>query len=202
MTLSSCLDFLPTQNTFPTIIVGSKQSPSYLKMVSLWGSKNNGNGDDQPRSRDVSPADGEGSRDGSQRYRDPDERSRLLPPPRRDGYLDPDDPAVCLSYLSYIPETVRKADHLNLGLALQPMERTSSPLLDAILPHHHFHLVDYPTRIHLRVATVLELSGFWLLQLRIHYPHRGEPPHHYPILLDSIQSNADLRPNRCRFPDG
>lgn len=71
---------------------------TYLKMVSLWGSKNNG--DDQPRSRDVSPADAEGSREGSQRYRDPDERSRLLPPPRRDGYLDPDDPAVC----SYVLE--------------------------------------------------------------------------------------------------
>ncbi len=172
-------------------------------MVSLWGSKNNGNGDDQPRSRDVSPADGEGSRDGTQRYRDPDERSRLLPPPpRRDGYLDPDDPAVCLSYPSYMVDTVRKADHLNLGLALQPMERTSAPLLDAILPHHHLHLVVDLTRIYLCISTVHGLSGFWLLQLRIHYPYCSEPSHHRHVLLDSVQSDADLRPNSCRFPHG
>ena len=79
-------------------------------MVSLWPSKNNG--DDHSRSRDVSPADGEGSREGSSRYRDPDERSRLLPPPRRDGYLDPDDPAVRLSSFSIII-TMLKADHDN-----------------------------------------------------------------------------------------
>lgn len=64
-------------------------------MVSLWGSKNGG--DDQPRSGDATPPDAEGSRHSSQRQQDPDERTRLLPPPRRDGYLDPDDPAVCLS---------------------------------------------------------------------------------------------------------
>ncbi|KAI9879683.1 MAG: hypothetical protein M1830_007629 [Pleopsidium flavum] len=61
-------------------------------MVSLWGSKNGG--DDQPRSGDATPPDGEGSRHSSQRQQDADERTRLLPPPRRDGYLDPDDPAV------------------------------------------------------------------------------------------------------------
>ncbi|KAL9101066.1 MAG: hypothetical protein Q9163_003640 [Psora crenata] len=57
-------------------------------MVSLWGSKN---GEDRPeggaeeRSREQSRREAGG--------REPDERSRLLPP-RNDGYLDPDDPAV------------------------------------------------------------------------------------------------------------
>ena len=68
-------------------------------MVSLWGSKNNENDD----GGDEAPAtDGEGSRPHSRnppaerRSRDADERTRLLPP-RGEGYLDPDDPAVRLN---------------------------------------------------------------------------------------------------------
>ncbi len=62
-------------------------------MVSLWGSKNGG--DDQPRDGDATPpVNDEESRHSSQIRREPDERSRLLPPPRREGFLDPDDPAV------------------------------------------------------------------------------------------------------------
>lgn len=51
------------------------------------------NDDEHP---DNQPAGG--SRPISSRSREPDERTRLLRdpnPPRRDGYLDPDDPAVC-----------------------------------------------------------------------------------------------------------
>lgn len=63
-------------------------------MVSLWGSnKSNGqqDGDNMADNRD---------HDDERNYdqREPDERSRLLPsrrpPPNRDGFLDPDDPAV------------------------------------------------------------------------------------------------------------
>ena len=69
-------------------------------MVSLWGSKNNENDDGD----DGTPTDGEGSRPQSRnppaerRSRDPDERTRLIPP-RHDGFLDPDDPAVGLTFL-------------------------------------------------------------------------------------------------------
>ena len=63
-------------------------------MVSLWGSKDNGEerNEDDPEP----PAEGEDSRQTSHHARghDPDERSRLLPPPRREGFLSPDDPAV------------------------------------------------------------------------------------------------------------
>ncbi|KAL8714921.1 MAG: hypothetical protein Q9220_001434 [cf. Caloplaca sp. 1 TL-2023] len=58
-------------------------------MVSLWGSKN---GDEQPQTEN-DDVDHESSRQPSRHGRDPDERTRLLPP-RNDGYLDPDDPAV------------------------------------------------------------------------------------------------------------
>lgn len=64
-------------------------------MVSLWGSKKDEE-DETPQNGDHDEA--EGSRPTSGRQpdrRDPDERTRLLPP-RNDGYLDPDDPAVRL----------------------------------------------------------------------------------------------------------
>ncbi|KAI9806834.1 MAG: hypothetical protein M1833_002491 [Piccolia ochrophora] len=57
-------------------------------MVSLWGSKSGGS---KPQSGSTTPPEGEGS---SRHQHDPDERTRLLPPQGRDGYLDPDDPAV------------------------------------------------------------------------------------------------------------
>ena len=62
-------------------------------MVSLWGSKNDG--DDRPEDGDETPTNGEDSRHNIRPSggREPDERTRLLPP-RGDGYLDPDDPAV------------------------------------------------------------------------------------------------------------
>ena len=65
-------------------------------MVSLWGSKN---GEDEHVDHDdaerLDGDDNDGTpRSSSQRARrNPDERTRLLPP-RSDGYLDPDDPAV------------------------------------------------------------------------------------------------------------
>ena len=63
-------------------------------MVSLWGSKNddeNEEGQDGTRPQSASH---------SQQPEDANERTRLLHPPphapnRGDGYLDPDDPAVC-----------------------------------------------------------------------------------------------------------
>ena len=60
-------------------------------MVSLWGNKSGGDGDEDGDGT-VSNNDG-GSRQHSRHTREPDERSRLLPP--QEGYLSPDDPAVC-----------------------------------------------------------------------------------------------------------
>ena len=64
-------------------------------MVSLWGSKNGGedNNDDGAASTDGDNSR-QPSRGGDRRgAHDADERTRLLPP-RHDGFLDPDDPAV------------------------------------------------------------------------------------------------------------
>ena len=60
-------------------------------MVSLWGSKDGE--EDQAGDRDPNAQNGEGSGLNGARRSEADERTRLLPP-RRDGYLDPDDPAV------------------------------------------------------------------------------------------------------------
>ncbi|KAL8970000.1 MAG: hypothetical protein Q9183_001720 [Haloplaca sp. 2 TL-2023] len=58
-------------------------------MVSLWGTKN---GEEQQHDAD-GDRDDSNSRQPSRHSREADERTRLLPP-RNDGYLDPDDPAV------------------------------------------------------------------------------------------------------------
>lgn len=66
-------------------------------MVSLWGSKNDGE-----EERDVGDAlvtDGEEGTQVNARHsdsHDADERTRLLPR-RHEGYLSPDDPAVSLA---------------------------------------------------------------------------------------------------------
>ena len=68
-------------------------------MVSLWGSKNGEERDEG----DEAEQSGDDSNQQPRRSagREPDERSRLLPP-RNDGFLDPDDPAVCLSKFALI----------------------------------------------------------------------------------------------------
>ncbi|KAK3110539.1 hypothetical protein LTR53_015055 [Teratosphaeriaceae sp. CCFEE 6253] len=67
-------------------------------MTTLWGSKKN---DDEQENEGVNGQsdDMAASQSRGSRSRDPTERDRLLPsnprpPPNRDGYLDPDDPAV------------------------------------------------------------------------------------------------------------
>ncbi len=62
-------------------------------MVSLWGSKNGEEHAEGEESEQPGEESGHSTRH-SERH-DPDERTRLLPP-RHDGYLDPDDPAVSL----------------------------------------------------------------------------------------------------------
>ena len=61
-------------------------------MVSLWGSKNE---EERQENEDTAPAEHSRQQQSSQ-GREPDERTRLLPP-RNEGYLDPSDPAVGFS---------------------------------------------------------------------------------------------------------
>lgn len=62
-------------------------------MVSLWGSKN---GEEQQHGVD-GDHDENDNRNQSRQNREADERTRLLPHQRNDGFLDPDDPAVSFS---------------------------------------------------------------------------------------------------------
>ncbi|PQE20915.1 integral membrane protein [Rutstroemia sp. NJR-2017a BBW] len=66
-------------------------------MVSLWGTKKGDEEDQGPRS--IHSQNGESTEHGSARNtprysQEADERTQLLPPPSREGYLSPDDPAV------------------------------------------------------------------------------------------------------------
>ena len=71
----------------------------FSKMVSLWGQNK---GDERGHDRAEGQDSGEsraGPNESSREQEDTDERTRLLPQshhrrPHRDGYLDPDDPAV------------------------------------------------------------------------------------------------------------
>lgn len=79
-------------------------------MVSLWGSKKGDDEDQGPRS--IHSQHGESSAHASDRNaaqprysQDADERTHLLPPPSREGYLSPDDPAVsapCSLHCSFV----------------------------------------------------------------------------------------------------
>lgn len=67
------------------------------KMVSLWGSKNDG--EEERDGGDAPVTDGDGGTHDNPRHsdsHDADERTRLLPR-RHEGYLSPDDPAVSFS---------------------------------------------------------------------------------------------------------
>ena len=62
-------------------------------MVSLWGSKDGEEHAEGEEGGHNGEDTGQSTRHSARQ--DPDERTRLLPP-RHDGYLDPDDPAVRL----------------------------------------------------------------------------------------------------------
>ena len=84
-------------------------------MVSLWGSKK----DDDPEP--AGTQNGESSdriiTNQPPRLSEADERTRLLPPPTREGYLSPDDPAVSYAlHISSDPSFVLCASPLLLSV--------------------------------------------------------------------------------------
>ena len=134
-------------------------------MVSLWGSKN---GEDQNEGDGRASSDGDNSRQASRHgdggARQPDERTRLLPP-RNDGYLHPDDPAVSTS-IAPTPPIAFPVDTCPTGVALQPMVCESLALHLRSLPHYHLPVVGAVTRFHLRQPANDALTRFGLLRLR------------------------------------
>jgi hypothetical protein len=69
-------------------------------MVSIWGSKNRDEEEDDGNR--TNGHDGSSSRGGQH---EPDERTRLLQPETREGFLSPDDPAVSKPLLLYSSST-------------------------------------------------------------------------------------------------
>lgn len=136
-------------------------------MVSLWGSKN---GEER-----TDTAEEENGRDSESRQpprhsggSEPDERTRLLPPPRNDGYLDPDDPAVSGNQFQSLPEYI---DSCHIGLSLQSMERTGSPLFLRPFLRHQLPMVGITPGLNLRQPANDALAWFWILRLFLHHPY-------------------------------
>ena len=151
-------------------------------MVSLWGSKN---GEERP---DGEETNGEHSRQESRHStgRDPDERTRLLPP-RNDGFLDPDDPAVSPSqrdpslHLLMIVQT---------GITLQSLECQSPPLPLRSIPRHQLSMVGPPLSVHLRQPSDDAFPWLWLLRLLIHHTHHRKSPRRNSLFLHTVQTNG------------
>ena len=151
-------------------------------MVSLWGSKNgeeHDEGDDAEQNGDDSNQ--QTRRSGG---REPDERTRLLPP-RSDGFLDPDDPAVCCTEM-------RRQQYTNSlsGIPVQSLERSGSPLLYRPLCHNQLPLVGAAPRLNLRQPADDAFSWLRLLRFLIHHPHAWQPSCRHPLLLYTFQSHA------------
>jgi len=77
-------------------------------MVSLWGTSKK---DDDDQNEGVRPQTGESSeRTAAPRVSEADERTRLLPPRPREGYLSPDDPAVSSEFCPQNVDVLVSAD--------------------------------------------------------------------------------------------
>lgn len=157
-------------------------------MVSLWGSKN---GEEQGDGDGRASTDGDDGRQpprhGDAGGRNPDERTRLLPP-RNDGFLDPDDPAVstcslCSALLLLI--------NLFAGFALQSMDRPSLALHFRPLPDNQLPLVGAVACFHIHQPTNDALTRLRLLRLLLHYPHGRKPAHCHTVFHCAFQTYGD-----------
>ena len=169
-------------------------------MVSLWGSKDGA--EDHANGDGTTSTDGEDSRQPSRggdrrRGSDPDERTRLLPP-RTDGYLDPDDPAVSISVPAYLQYT----DCCLLGLSLQSLECPCPKILLGAVLHHQFLVVGPVASLHLCQPAHDAFPRLRILRLFLHNTHFGEPPHRNFILHDTVQAHGNLDPRGFGLPFG
>ena len=128
-------------------------------MVSLWsGKKDDGDEEGENGTAAQSTSHSQIPRQSE----DATERTHLLHPPphapnRGDGYLDPDDPAVCWTRFAIQHELMLT------GLPIQPLVRQSSTVLRGALPHDHVLVVGAALRLHLRQPATDALSRFGLL---------------------------------------
>ena len=140
-------------------------------MVSLWGSKNG----EERNDGDETEQDGEDSTQQNRRSGgpEPDERTRLLPP-RNDGFLDPDDPAVRAYPGTYLGagKIIRSLGLIHcIGISLQSLECQSASILLRPLRHHQLPMVGFATGLHLCQPAHDALSWLRLLRLLLHYSH-------------------------------
>ena len=112
-------------------------------MVSLWGSKN---GEEQ---QDAGEGENHGD-ESRQSHRqsggpEPDERTRLLPP-RNDGFLEPDDPAVSTRAALMLKPYLTNSS----GFTIQSLERQGASLFQRHFPCHQLPVVGLTPCVHLR----------------------------------------------------
>jgi len=132
-------------------------------------------------------------RNGESSMNDPDERTRLLspaqrPPPSRDGYLDPDDPAVGV----FSNFNIKSEELTESGIAVQSLDCSFPPISDRSVPLHHLGLVGLAAHLHLCLASGHAHSRLWLLRLCLHLPDHGEPFDCLALLHCSLKSNAGI----------
>lgn len=157
-------------------------------MPSLWGSKK----DDDPDSEAGAAA----PRNGEQSLSN--ERTPLLPPPAstgREGFLSPDDPAVCFlsRHSPLLKEAfVAKTNRLTnpQGISVQPVERAFLALLHRPLCGNHLSLVGTAVGIYFRQPTWNARARFWVFRLLVHYFDFGSSTRRATILLNSLQSGT------------
>ena len=107
--------------------------------MTLWGSKKN-----YEEGRDGEEARPSSSTDSNQpaRHSEANERTRLLPHQYREGYLDPDDPAV-----SVIPTGIHVAELTGPGHTVQSFQSSSTEILRSPFLNDHFPMVGSAVRI-------------------------------------------------------
>ncbi|RDW74068.1 putative mitochondrial integral membrane protein [Coleophoma crateriformis] len=159
--------------------------------MTMWGSKK----DDSDDPAEVRNENGDSGEAAAPRLSEADERTHLLPPaPPREGYLSPDDPAVCFN-----PSATTSKLTCVTGLALQPLERTVPPILHGALCHHNLLMVGPAPGLDLRQPTWDALERFGFLRLLIYDPDPWPTHCGTAVLLDSFQGSAN---NILRVEEG
>lgn len=161
----------------------------------MWSGKDNGDQDglraEEPHpipNDDGASRSSRRSHQPSRRSEEPTERTRLLdrprPPPNSDGYLDPDDPAVCS------PVFIQSVYLTIPGIAIQPLDGSRYALPDHPLPRHHLLVVGTIAGIHLRLPSWPTHPRIRFLRLCLHMSNPRQSPRRNHLLRYPCQRSA------------
>ena len=167
------------------------------KMKSLWGQKK----DDPARLEESSRGHNEDSGNAPVRaYHEPTERTRLLPPENNQGYLSPDDPAVCSS--SHSSCLYRRAKNDHLGISVQSMERACFAGTVPASSGSELCVVDVPFSVHLRQPTAPAFAGLRFLRILVYHISHGIFGSRLALLLRAVQAHDNMGQHPDRLPCG